>query len=79
MLPVVCGVMIELTCVAASVAHVCGDEAPLVCGRVVKLYRGEVTGAVVSSDHVQQPVDGTDALRREMHTLNKFSYTFLPI
>ena len=51
------------TCIAAPVAHVCGDEAPLVDGRVVKLYGGEVAGAVVSSDHVQQPVDGTDALR----------------
>lgn len=49
-----------LTGVAASVAHVCGDEAPLVRGRVVKLYGGEVAGPVVSSDHVQQPVNGTD-------------------
>lgn len=56
----------ELRCtsIAAPVAHVGGDEAPLVCGRVVKLYRGEVTGAVVSSDHIQQSVNSTHTLRR---------------
>lgn len=62
--------MIRLTSIAASIAHVCGNEAPLVCGRVVKLDRGEVTGPVVSSNHVQQPVNGTDALRREFDTFN---------
>lgn len=54
-----------LTGVAASVAHVGGDEAPLVCGRVVKLHRGEVARAVVPSDHVQQPVDGAHACSKE--------------
>lgn len=49
------------TCVAPSVAHVGGNEAPLVCGRVVKLHGREVTGPVVSADHVQQSVDRTDA------------------
>lgn len=63
---VVCAV-IRFTSIAASVAHVGGNEAPLVCGWVVKLYRGEVTGAVVASDHVQQPVNGTDTWRRELY------------
>lgn len=56
----------SLTSVAASVAHVCGDEAPPVGGRVVELHRGEVTRAVVPSDHIQQPVDGTDAWTEEL-------------
>lgn len=56
----------SLTSVAASVAHVCGDEAPLVGGRVVELHRGEVTRAVVPSDHIQQPVNGTDAWTEEL-------------
>lgn len=64
----VAGRSIRLTSIAASIAHVCGNEAPLVCGRVIKLHRGEVTGPVVSSDHVQQPVNRTHTLRRE--TLN---------
>lgn len=55
-----------LTSVAASVAHVCGDEAPPVGGRVVELHRGEVTRAVVPSDHIQQPVNGTDAWTEEL-------------
>lgn len=66
---VVCAV-IRFTSIAASVAHVGGNEAPLVCGWVVKLYRGEVTGAVVASDHVQQPVNGTHTWRRELYTFN---------
>lgn len=56
----------SLTSVAASVAHVCGDEAPPVSGRVVELHRGEVTRAVVPSDHIQQPVNGTDAWTEEL-------------
>lgn len=48
------------TSVAASVAHVGGDQTPLVCCRVVKLHGRKVAGAVVPSDDVQQPVDGTD-------------------
>ena len=63
-----------LTCVAAAVAHVGGDQAPLVRGRVVELHRGQVAGAVVPADHVQKPVNGahpcnvetaSDASRRE--------------
>jgi len=54
------------TSIAASVAHVGGNKAPLVCGRVVILYRGKVTGPVVSSDHVQQPINGTDTWK--IHT-----------
>lgn len=56
-----------ITSIAASVAHVGGNEAPLVCGWVVKLYGGEVTGPVVSSNHIQQSVNGTDTLRRELN------------
>lgn len=56
----------SLTSVAASVAHVCGDEAPPVGGRIVELHRGEVTRAVVPSDHIQQPVNGTDTWMEEL-------------
>lgn len=59
---------VSLTGVAPSVAHVGGNEAPLVRGRVVKLHRGEVTGPVVSSDHVQQPINGTHTLSKKLHT-----------
>lgn len=62
--------VVRFTSVAASIAHVGGNEAPLVCGWVVKLYGGEITGAVVASDHVQQPVNGTDTCRRESYTFN---------
>lgn len=48
------------TGVAAPVAHIGRDETPFVCEWVVKLDRGEVTGAVVPSDHIQQPVNGTN-------------------
>lgn len=54
----------ELTGVAAPVAHVCRNEAPLVCGRVVELHGRQVAGAVVAADHVQQPVDGAHAWGR---------------
>lgn len=53
-----------LTGVAAPVAHVCRNEAPLVCGWVVELHGRQIAGAVVSADHVQQPVDGAHALGR---------------
>lgn len=56
---------LTLTGVGASVVHVGGNEAPLVCGWVVKLHRGQIAGAVVSSDHVQQPVNGTDAFEEK--------------
>lgn len=56
----------SLTGVAASVAHVCGDEAPPVGGRVVELHRREVTRAIVPSDHIQQPINGTDAWTEEL-------------
>ena len=49
---------VGFTCIAASVAHVGGDQAPLVRGWVVVLYRGQVTRAIVSSNHIQQAIDG---------------------
>lgn len=52
------------TGVAAPVAHVCRNEAPLVCGWVVELHGRQIAGPIVSADHVQQPVNGAHALRR---------------
>lgn len=53
-----------LTGVAAPVAHVCRNEAPLVCARVVELHGRQIAGPIVATDHVQQPVNGAHALRR---------------
>lgn len=47
----------KYTCVASSVAHVCRNQTPLVRGGIIKLYRRQVTGAVVSSNNIQQSIN----------------------
>lgn len=46
-------VRVKQTCVAASVAHVSGNETPFIGSMVVVLHRGQVARAVVSSNHIQ--------------------------
>lgn len=56
-----------LTCIAATVAHVRGNQTPLVSSRVVELDRGKVTRAVIPTDDVQQAVYGTHSCATELH------------
>lgn len=64
------------TSIAASIAHIGWNEAPLVRGWIVKLYRRQVTGPVIPSNHIQQSVNGTDTLSRVTHTYSKCKVPF---
>lgn len=49
-----------LTCVAPPCAHVGWQQCPLVSDRIVVLHRSQVTGSVVPSNHIQEPIHCTD-------------------
>lgn len=49
-----------LTCIAPPCAHVGWQQRPLVSDRIVVLHRSQVTGSIIPSNHIQQPIHCTD-------------------
>ena len=49
-----------LTCIAPPCAHVGWQQRPLVSDRIVVLHRSQVTGSIIPSNHIQEPIHCTD-------------------